>query len=125
MGFLHLPEVESLRSYPTVGPQGRTHMDVNGLAASIEMYLGHDVLAPENVPRPVEWRGYITGVGSYQGEVSAKREVQESFRRKARGAVSDPTAMDQQDWTEDWTDLDYVLDHVVTALRHLGEHGEA
>ncbi len=119
MDFLHLPEVESLRSYPTVGPQGRTHMDVNGLAASIEMYLGHDVLAPENVPRPVEWRGYVTGVGSYQGEVSAKREVQEAFRRKALGAVNDPTVMDRQDWT----DLDHVLDHLVTALRNLGEHG--
>ena len=115
MGLLHLPEVESLRSYPTVGPQGRTHMDVNGLAASIEMYLGSDVLAPENVPRPVEWRGYIAGVGSYQGEVSAKREVQEAFRRKAQDAASDPTVMDRQDWT----DLDHVLDHLVTALRNL------
>lgn len=120
MGILHLPEVASLRSYPTVGPQGRTHMDVNGLAASIEMYLGNDVLAPGNVPRPVEWRGYITGVGSYQGKVSAKREVQESFRRKARTAANDPTAMDRQDWT----DLDQVLDRLVTALRNLSADGE-
>ncbi len=120
MGLLHLPEIESLRSYPTVGPQGRKNMDVNGLAASMEMYLGRDVLAPENVPRPVEWRGYITGVGSYQGEVSAKTEVQESFRAKARDAANDPTAMDRQDWT----DLDHVLDHLVTALRNLSADGD-
>lgn len=33
------PESELLRDYPTLGPSGLTSPDVNGLAASIELYL--------------------------------------------------------------------------------------
>jgi len=39
-----LPDLEDLRAYPTLGPTGSTTMDVNGIAASIELYLGRDAL---------------------------------------------------------------------------------
>jgi len=42
-----LPAIDVARSYPTLGPSGMTRMDVNGLAGSIELYLGTDVLRDE------------------------------------------------------------------------------
>ena len=42
---LHYPDIEIARSYPTLGPTGLSEMNVNGLAGSIEMYLGADVLS--------------------------------------------------------------------------------
>lgn len=41
---MRLPDLEFLKSYPTLGPNGLANMDINGVAASIELYLGNDVL---------------------------------------------------------------------------------
>ena len=38
------PDIALAQDYPTVGPSGETTMDINGLAGSIELYLGQDVL---------------------------------------------------------------------------------
>jgi hypothetical protein len=40
---MQLPPLEALTNYPTIGPAGTTAMDINGMAASIEQYLGADV----------------------------------------------------------------------------------
>lgn len=37
--LLRLPDIELAKSYPSVGPQGKHMVDVNGKAASIELYL--------------------------------------------------------------------------------------
>jgi hypothetical protein len=41
---MQYPEIDIARDYPTLGTNGLSHMDVNGLAGSIELYLGADVL---------------------------------------------------------------------------------
>lgn len=108
-----LPDIELAKSYPTVGPQGEHAMDVNGLAASIEMYLGTDVLADNGVLLPVIWGGYFKRLGAYQGEISDKDTIQERFRRKVADALANPDLLTSQDWTG----LDLVLDHIVELLR--------
>ena len=40
----HYPHLEVARDYPTLGPSGEITMDVNGLAGSLELYLGEDIL---------------------------------------------------------------------------------
>ena len=67
------PTLALARHYPTLGPPpadaGGAYTDVNGLAGSIEMYLGRDVLTlPDGTLRPVQWRTYIPGAHQYQGE---------------------------------------------------------
>jgi hypothetical protein len=47
IAVLAYPALDLLRDYPTLGPGGLTSLDVNGLAASIELYLGKDVLLGE------------------------------------------------------------------------------
>jgi hypothetical protein len=79
MIVLQLPSIEIARTYPTVGPQGRHDVDVNGQAASIEMYLGRTALSRNGQLRPVRWTGYVQGASSYQGEIDGKGEVQAVF----------------------------------------------
>jgi hypothetical protein len=76
---LRLPDIEIAREYPTVGPQGRHVMNVNGQAASIELYLGRVALRTAGDLRPVRWGGYVAPVRAYQGEVEGKGEVESIF----------------------------------------------
>ena len=100
------PRIEVAELYPTIGPPvglspgGSIALaDVNGLAGSIEMYLGRDVLRDsEGELRPVQWKSYISAVGRYQGEILDKAGIHASFREKCRLAVSRPDVISHQDW---------------------------
>jgi hypothetical protein len=65
-----LPELELLKSYPTIGPAGLVDLNVNGMAASIELYLGEDVLRVDGKSLlPIQWTGYDKSAKQYQGEI--------------------------------------------------------
>jgi hypothetical protein len=56
-------------------------MDVNGVAGSIELYLGRDALTSnQNQLPPVQWTGFDSGIRQYQGEVLEKDRIYERFR---------------------------------------------
>jgi hypothetical protein len=111
---LTYPEIELARHYPTLGPSGLSHMDVNGLAGSIEMYLGRDVLASEGgTLTPVQWRSYLQGLRAYQGEVLDKAGVQTRFRDKVKLATEDADQVRAQDWSG----LDAIIEHLMATLR--------
>lgn len=80
-----LPDIELARSYPTIGPQGRHVVDVNGRAAAIELYLGRSALTLNGSLSLVRWTGYDKTADAYQGEVEAKVEVQKKFFRALKG----------------------------------------
>lgn len=112
--LLHYPNIELARSYPTLGPTGMSEMDVNGLAGSIEMYLGRDVLTDaEGKLSPIQWRSYLTGVRSYQGEILDKSGVQKRFREKVKQASADPRVIASQDWSG----LDAIITSLIEVLR--------
>ena len=95
-----LPDFPPLRSYPTIGPSGSTIMNVNGMAASIELYLGVDVLTEDTGEiAPVQWTGYDAGLKKYQGEVLFKDRIQERFRQRLAMCRADPGLIDQTDWS--------------------------
>jgi hypothetical protein len=100
IAFLTYPDIELLRSYPTLGPSGNAELDVNGLAASIEMYFGVDVLRRQDGPlTPVQWKGYVHSIASYQGEVLSKPELQAAFFQKVKLADRNPAEQARQDWS--------------------------
>ncbi len=67
-------------NYPTTGPQGVSDMDVNGMACSIELYLGQDALTDgAGGLRPVRSTGWDSKMGRYQGAVEGKAQVEERF----------------------------------------------
>jgi hypothetical protein len=105
---IQYPRLEWLKSYPTIGPQGEVEMDINGLAGSIEMYLGADVLRDESGELVrVQWQGFVSRVGKYQGSLIDKVGVQNRFDKK-----------DTQD-TALWADLKYVWDYIIYELSSL------
>jgi hypothetical protein len=111
---LRYPDLDLAQNYPTLGPGGLRTMDVNGLAGSIELYLGTDVLTREDgTLNPVQWRSYIEGTRSYQGEVIDKAMLRKKFLAKAKAAQADPQAMNAQDWSG----LEAIVNVIVEDLR--------
>jgi hypothetical protein len=75
-------------------------MDVNGLACSLELYLGTDVLKTEEGEyRPIEWRGLDVKLRQYQGEVLDKGTIQDLFRSKLATCEKDVSAISRFDWS--------------------------
>ncbi len=100
ISVLPYPPLQTATEYPTQGPTGDVVMDVNGLACSLELYLGLDVLRDQTgCLLPVRWRGYDESMRSYQGEVTNKKQIQEAFERKLNACEVDPSLVEQFDWS--------------------------
>lgn len=101
------PDIDFLTDYPTIGPTGPARMNVNGLAGSLELYMGSSALADsDGEPIPVQWKGYVAAVARYQGEITDKRLPLERFEdfmlRLSRGQAR------ADEW--DWRHLREILD---------------
>lgn len=78
-----LPEIELLNNYPTIGPSGKANLNVNGIAGSIELYLGEDVLKIDGRNlTPIQWTSHDKNLKKYQGVVTEKRQLHARFRKK-------------------------------------------
>jgi len=110
---LHYPDLELLRAYPTLGPGGLASLDVNGLAGSIELYLGDDVLRDSyGSLSPVQWKGYSETLKQYQGEVLEKARIHSAFNAKVARCKDDPQAL----MAADWVGLKSILERVFCAF---------
>ena len=113
-----LPHLDLATKYPTVGPQGEQFMDVNGLAASIELYLGEDALQDVTGELiPVQWGGYNKALSSYQGDLLNKKAAQENFRKKLMHATEEPEVLK----TQDWSGIDLILDHILQLVSDMSQ----
>lgn len=93
------PSLTLARDYPTLGPSGKACMDVNGLAGSLELYLGKDALRNEGGElSPVQWTGYDRGVRAYQGAILDKQKVLDRFSEKLACCEACPSRISQYDW---------------------------
>jgi hypothetical protein len=92
------PDLIALESYPTLGPGGLVWLNVNGLAASIELYMGSDLIG-SGEDFPVQWKGYVESLGKYQGEVMHKSRLQELFREKIARCRLSCDEIDLRDWS--------------------------
>src|SRR5947209_3631733 len=102
-----------LRKYPTIGPNGLAALEVNGLAGSIELYLGEDVLrGASSTLTPVQWQGYSGTLKQYQGEVIRKATLQTAFQEKAARCRKDTRALK----ATDWSGLSAILQEVFRAF---------
>lgn len=115
------PPMILAQRYPTLGPprngisSGTTdYADVNGLAGSIELYLGEDVLTkPDGRLRPVQWKSYFPSLSRYHGEVTEKGSIHDEFRRKCTLATVHPEVVSDQDWRG----MRSILDTIVIAAQ--------
>ncbi|WP_342709812.1 hypothetical protein AAFG13_36115 [Bradyrhizobium sp. B124] len=101
-----LPDTELARQYPTFGPQGEHVVDVNGKAASIELYLGRAALTKDRALRRVRWSGYNAAADAYQGEIEGKAEVEATFLRGVANCSNPAEArMEFPELVEVWTTI--------------------
>jgi hypothetical protein len=90
------PHVTTASNWPVVSPSGTTLLDVNGLACSLELYFGSDVLGTGQ-ERPVI-RMRTPGPG--QGVIDGKDELKKKFMRKVQQSTPDRLVGDWQDMKE-------------------------
>lgn len=101
---LRYPNLEQFNEYPTVGPNGIGFTNIIGLACSIEMYLGRDMLVTSNefdYPTkyiPVQWKGYSQALKKYQGEVLNKELIQKKYLQFLDELGKKPELKNQHDW---------------------------
>ena len=96
---LKYPDIELARNYPTLGPAGLVWMDINGLAGSIELYLGRDVLEEGgSCQTPIQWTGYDRGLSRYQGEILNKPDLLKNFDKKLKTCETEPSSVSSFDW---------------------------
>jgi hypothetical protein len=112
---VHYPDLDLLRSYPTLGPQSDipVPMDVNGLAGSLEMYLGEELLRDSETLVPVQWTGWDQKLGAYQGQLIGghKDRIQRAFRRKVERALEGAETTES-----DWTGVEAVFEAILHAF---------
>ena len=102
---IQYPELDLMTSYPTIGPQGEINMNINGLAGSIEMYMGKDILTGNDGNLElVQWGGYMNRVKKYQGSLINKDAVGSRFKEKDADDVNK------------WQDLRYLWDYIIDNL---------
>jgi len=113
MRILHYPDIDIAKNYPTLGPQGPVSMDVNGLACSLELYYGLDVLREEDGSLcPIQWRGYDDAIKQYQGEVMRKEALKTRYMEKLRKCQANPELIEKYDWSG----MDAIIRSLLTAF---------
>ena len=108
--IMTLPDIKLANNYPTLGPNGKDLLNINGKACSIELYLGKDVLKDNDDFIPVHWKGYNEKTKTYQGEVMNKSIIQERFRKKVL------LASDKNEETYDWEPMRLLLENIFSAF---------
>jgi hypothetical protein len=98
---IKLPVCDQLRRFPTIGPDGPGHADINGSAASIECFL--DLAQRCDGPARVRWTNYDKLQKSWQGALIGKERY---VRKFLKSKVHDPSY--------DYTKLQLVLDVIVS-----------
>jgi HEPN/Toprim N-terminal domain 1 len=110
MRILSYPDLALAALYPTAGPTGTSVQNINGLACSIELFFGRDVLEIAGQLVPVQWKGYDERMKRYQGEITNKNMLCTRFDDKVQLAKSDRSMMNTQDWEPMRQLLDVILD---------------
>lgn len=88
MRILKYPDLQIAKKYPALGPAGVQEMDINGLACSIELYFGEEILMRKGKYIPITWKAYNDREMKYQGEIQDKSELQNLFRERAKNRDS-------------------------------------
>lgn len=110
--IIQYPNIKFLEDYPTMGPTGITKMNINGLAGSIEMYLGTDTLTEKNKFIPVQWKGYDSVLKKYQGEIIDKLTVSQKFEERIKICKKNSEKIKEFDWSG----IDKILNVIFDAF---------
>ena len=106
-----LPKIALASSYPTIGPQGDHEVDVNGRAASIELFLGRHNLTTDGKLIPVVWTNFVSKIATYQGVL---RDKSKPFDRFLEETVRHDASVD---YAARYPELVVLWEHIFAILR--------
>jgi len=110
--ILKLPEIEIAKNYPTIGPVQNLDTNINGLACSIELFFGKDILQQnDGTFTPIRWTGYKQRINQYQGEINNKEKLQKKFRKKL-----DLAEKSQQVNRTEWEEMIILIESIINAF---------
>ncbi|MBW9089844.1 hypothetical protein JNB91_18685 [Rhizobium wenxiniae] len=101
-----LPNVEELRRFPALGPEGLSNCDINGRAAAIECYL--DLNLPGYPPPQVIWSNFKREIGLWHGALEHKESYDRHFMKH--------DAQELASGNYDLSKLNQVLDAIVAEV---------
>ncbi len=105
--ILKLPHLSMAENYPAHNvPDGNiVNCNINGLACSIELYLGRDILTDQNGQLiPIQWNAFNPKTKSYQGEITNKAQIQEKYSE-----LMDKLERNSQPSDHDWEPMELLL----------------
>jgi hypothetical protein len=105
-----LPEIEELRSFPALGPEGLNNCDINGRAAAIECYL--DLNLPDYPAARVIWSNYKRDIDAWHGALQHKEAYDRYFMKQ------NPETLASGSY--DVSKLGVVLDALIAEVSLLG-----
>lgn len=112
--IVFLPDLKLAEDYPTLGPSGMASMNINGLACSLELFFGADILTDSSGRMtPIQWKGYDDKLRRYHGEILRKQEIQEMFATKLDATRKDISLLK----TQDWAPMETVIQSLVSASK--------
>ena len=100
------PKIDLALKYPTIGPNGKKQMNINGKACSIELYLGIKILREKNRFIPIQWKAYQDKAKKYQGEIMNKNLIHERFRKKVKNFELEKFEK------KEWANMDLLINNI-------------
>ena len=95
-----LPGPSDFASFPTIGPNGYAHENINGSAVAIECFLDMNTIRQDQAC--VRWTSYNRSLGRYHGEIEGKDILIKGFKKANLTGGSYNTSR-----------LEFLLDHLV------------
>ncbi|ERP95684.1 hypothetical protein Q669_29365 [Labrenzia sp. C1B10] len=106
-----LPDIELAKDYPTIGPEGRRRMNVNGAACSIELFLGKQALTDRDGDlHPIRWTGWNNQIQRYQGALEHKDDVTKRFLTRMKKG-GEPASL-----RIEYAEMDQLLNAIFSAF---------
>ncbi len=97
--IIQYPDIPIAIKYPTQGASGLSFLNINGLAGSIEIYLGKDILESNGKLTPVQWKGYDQNLKQYQGEIIEKNRIQKKYIERLKKCNTNKKLIKETDWS--------------------------
>ena len=114
--ILTYPDIERLKSYPVTENNVSSNKDINGHAASIEMYLGSDCLKDDSDNFFKVIQGRNVGNSGWQGNLgNNKDKPRRKFMDKINCCNNNLTKIDDYDWTG----VELIFSAIFSAFNHI------
>lgn len=81
MRSMLLPDLEELRKFKTLGPEGVNTSDINGRAAAIECYL--DLNLEQYPPAQITWSNFKKDINAWHGALDFKESYSKYFYKQS------------------------------------------